>query len=76
MINHCGKIVRLFPDVQAWCQNDGRLLVVILLLKYMQLVRVFQQVDNLAEFGCQLFVNGRKYPCVPILLWCEKIVLE
>jgi hypothetical protein len=33
----------------------------------MPMVRVFVEENNLAVFGYQLLVNGRKYPDVPIL---------
>jgi hypothetical protein len=37
----------------------------IFLLKFMQMVRVIVEENNLAVFGYQLFVNGCKYPDVP-----------
>jgi hypothetical protein len=67
MINHCGKIVRLLPDVQAWCQNGSMLLAMISLLKFMQIVCVFVEENNFTVFGYQRLVNGCKYMIVPIL---------
>jgi len=39
----------------------------ISLLKFMQMVRVFVEENNLAVFGYQQLVNGCKYSDVPIL---------
>jgi len=43
----------------------------IFLLKFIQMVRVLVEENNLAVISYQLLVNDCKYPDVPILMACE-----